>query len=142
MSTLFIRADATTEIGTGHLMRCLALGQAWQDDGGHVVFISHCESESLQKRLEGEGFELILIDKTHPDSLDIGVSLSAMRRFAADQTMSDTWIVVDGYHFDVTYQRSIKNAGYKLLFMDDYCHCDHYLADIVVNHNLTADKSL
>jgi len=31
---LLIRADADTQIGTGHLMRCLALGQAWQDAGG------------------------------------------------------------------------------------------------------------
>lgn len=29
--TLFIRADANTRTGTGHIMRCIALGQAWQD---------------------------------------------------------------------------------------------------------------
>lgn len=29
--TLFIRADANTRMGTGHVMRCIALGQAWQD---------------------------------------------------------------------------------------------------------------
>ena len=32
--TLIIRADATPAIGHGHLMRCLALAQAWQDAGG------------------------------------------------------------------------------------------------------------
>ena len=29
---LFIRADASSEIGTGHVMRCIALGQAFQDN--------------------------------------------------------------------------------------------------------------
>jgi len=36
---LLIRADAGTDIGTGHFMRCLALGQAWKDAGGKVIFI-------------------------------------------------------------------------------------------------------
>jgi len=31
---MYIRADATTQIGTGHIMRCIALAQAWQDQGG------------------------------------------------------------------------------------------------------------
>ena len=36
---LVIRVDASTQIGTGHLMRCLALAQAWKDAGGQVTFI-------------------------------------------------------------------------------------------------------
>jgi len=31
---LYIRADADGKIGTGHIMRCIALAQAWQDQGG------------------------------------------------------------------------------------------------------------
>ena len=44
---LIIRADATTRIGTGHIMRCIALAQAWQDQGGDVTFLSHCDSEAM-----------------------------------------------------------------------------------------------
>jgi len=29
---LYIRADADTKIGAGHLMRCIALAQAWHDE--------------------------------------------------------------------------------------------------------------
>ena len=32
--TLLIRADASVTIGTGHIMRMIALVQAWQAQGG------------------------------------------------------------------------------------------------------------
>ena len=44
---LYIKPDADYKIGTGHIMRCIALAQTWQNQGGEVMFISHCESEAL-----------------------------------------------------------------------------------------------
>lgn len=46
--------------------------------------------------------------------------------------------MVDGYHFDVDYQRQIRNAGFKLLAVDDYGHCDLWCADAILNQNIYA----
>ena len=70
-SLLSIRADADTRIGTGHSMRCIALAQVWQDNGGDVTFLSHCESNSLRQRILDEGFDFVSIEKTYPDPTDL-----------------------------------------------------------------------
>ena len=62
MQQVFIRADASTAIGSGHIMRCIALAQAWQERGGCVTFLSHCQNEALQQRIIKEGFEFVFVD--------------------------------------------------------------------------------
>ena len=59
LGTLLIRADAGLERGTGHMMRCVALAQAWQDEGGEVVFLSRGLSSHLESRLRSEHFKYI-----------------------------------------------------------------------------------
>jgi UDP-2,4-diacetamido-2,4,6-trideoxy-beta-L-altropyranose hydrolase len=141
MNNLVIRADSTTKIGVGHIMRCIALGQVWQDNGGKVVFISHCESATLKQRLIDEGFDFIALDKPHPDPFDLEYTLNTLHKLSTQHPALDTWLVVDGYHFDSAYQKSIKEAGHKLLWIDDYGHADHYYADLILNQNISADES-
>ena len=53
MPFLVIRADQQTTLNSEevHIMRYIALAQAWQDHGGKVNFLSHFESEILQQRI-------------------------------------------------------------------------------------------
>lgn len=126
---LIIRADASPWMGTGHLMRSLALAQAWQDQGGKVVFITACESSTLQQRLLNEGFQVVSLEKSHPDPCDWEYT----SRILAEHPSS--WVALDGYHFDSIYQRWIEQANHPFLVIDDMAHLDHYYASIVLNQN-------
>ncbi len=131
---LIIRADASTDMGTGHLMRCLALAQGWKDSGGEVTFITACRNDSLLQRLREEGFEMHPLARQHPDSSD----WDSTREVLA--VLPGAWVVLDGYHLDQTYQHRVKEAGHRLLVIDDTAHLKHYYADIVLNQNLSSEQ--
>jgi UDP-2,4-diacetamido-2,4,6-trideoxy-beta-L-altropyranose hydrolase len=134
---LVVRADANSIIGTGHLMRCIALAQAWQERGGHVTFLSHCQSEALQRRVIKEGFEFVFVERPHPDPADLKQVLDRLQNFRNGSGMP--WLVLDGYHFDSDYQRSIREAGSRLVVIDDYNHLSNYHADILLNQSIGAE---
>ncbi len=133
-ANILIRADASAEIGTGHLMRCLALAQGWQANGGQVIFITACESASLLQRLSDEGFQIVTLERAYPDPADWEATSQVLAAHP------NAWVVLDGYHFDEAYQQRVKEAGHRLLVIDDMAHLEHYYADIVVNQNLHADQ--
>jgi len=133
---LIVRADASIEMGTGHLMRCLALAQVWQDTGGHVTFLVATETPVLEARLRSEGMEVVHLP-AQPGSTDDAIQTADLaRQIGAD------WVVVDGYHFSGDYQRVIKDYGLHLLFIDDIGHAEHYYADFVMNQNIHAHEGL
>lgn len=133
---LLIRADANVAMGTGHVMRCLALAQTWQDAGGRAVFATADLLPPVRERLRSEGLEVIAVEAELGSCDDARYLAELADRCAA------AWIVVDGYHFDADYQRDLKAAGLQVLFLDDNGHAGHYAADLVLNQNAHADESL
>jgi len=136
VNPLLIRTDASVQIGTGHLMRCLALSQAWQDAGGKVVFLMATKAPALEACLQSEGMKIVHLS-VQPGSIDDAIQTSCY----AHQVEAD-WIVVDGYHFGTNYQRIIKNQKCRLLLIDDLGNFEYYYADLILNQNIYAHEEL
>lgn len=132
---LLIRADASPQIGTGHVMRCLALAQAWQSQGGSAFLATTTLAPALEARLAGH-CEIVHLSAPPGSPGDVRWTIDLA------QSLGSEWIVIDGYQFGVDYQRSIKEAGSRLLMLDDYGHADYYCADFVLNQNISARSSM
>ena len=132
--TLILRADASAPMGTGHVMRCLALAQAWQDAGGRAVYASAQCPAPLAERLRGEGVGVAAVGAAPGGDEDARATALLAGREGA------RWVVTDGYHFGAAYQRALKVAGLRLLFVDDAGHAGHYSADLVLNQNVYAGE--
>jgi UDP-2,4-diacetamido-2,4,6-trideoxy-beta-L-altropyranose hydrolase len=118
-------------------MRCLALAQAWNDTQDRAgTFMMAEVSPALEERLESEGMEVDHLS-ARPGSAEDARQTAALARKSNSQ-----WVVVDGYHFSSEYQRIIKDANLRLLFIDDNGLSGRYYADIVLNQNINARESL
>jgi UDP-2,4-diacetamido-2,4,6-trideoxy-beta-L-altropyranose hydrolase len=135
-SAILLRADANSQIGTGHVMRCIALAQAWQDVGGSAM-LATCElPTAVLARLEAESVGVIHIERGLSEQQDAHRTIDVALQLGAD------WVVTDGYGFGSEYQRTIQKAGLKHLVVDDYGHARHYSANLVLNQNASAIESL
>jgi UDP-2,4-diacetamido-2,4,6-trideoxy-beta-L-altropyranose hydrolase len=130
--SVIIRADADARMGTGHLMRCLALGQAWKDAGGEVLFLTRCANGNLLARIREEGFSVCPLTDPASSLDDLRQEKEILRRHPR------AWWVLDGYHFDPSYQLRLKTLGARLLVIDDMNHLPCYHADLVLNQNIHA----
>ena len=132
--SILIRADASAEIGTGHVMRCLALAQAWRDQGGRAVFAMAESTPAVRARIEAESFNIL------ETSAVVGSRDDWEWLCGLDQEAS--WLVLDGYRFDEGYQRAVRKRAWRILCIDDEGRLAGCTADLLVNQNLHASASI
>ena len=56
LTKIYFGVDSSTEMGSGHLMRCLTLGNRLRDDGATIAFISRDLPGNLSEFATAQGF--------------------------------------------------------------------------------------
>lgn len=133
-SVLLVRADAGRASGLGHVMRSLALAQAWRALGGTAVFLSRELPGALRDRILTEGFLAETLGAKAGSAEDL-------RETVARATALGAAVVVDGYHLGRPLAQGLAESGIPTLLIDDD-GCDGELACEVLNANLYAMPSL
>src|SRR5260370_26639481 len=126
-SVLLIRADASLVIGTGHVMRCLAVAQAWQDAGGTANLAAAELPDALSPRLTAEGVTLSRVHAKPGGPEDAAETVAQAHRLRAD------WVVIDGDRFGSDFLETVLAPGFRVLLIDDFADRDSFSADLVVN---------
>lgn len=120
---VLVRADASSRIGIGHLVRSLALAQALRDGGDEVLLLTSDPTGPIVDAWRQEG-EVHHLDVEVGSDADADVTASLAADSAAD------WAVLDGYAFVARYRRRI--AARRLLVVDDLGEAG-VRADVIVN---------
>ncbi|MBL8919446.1 MAG: hypothetical protein JNJ54_11330 [Myxococcaceae bacterium] len=128
---LLIRADAGPTLGTGHLMRMLALAEAWGARNGRFV-VAGAVPPAFVPRVAALGGSVVDRPGDQPDG---EWTASTARRLGA------CVVVADGYGFGVEFQRPIIASGVPLMVVDDNGENGEYLSALVLNQNVHASDS-
>jgi UDP-2,4-diacetamido-2,4,6-trideoxy-beta-L-altropyranose hydrolase len=140
------RVDSSLVIGTGHVMRCLALAEALDACGAEIIFLSRNHLGNSNRMIEDRGFELISIAEVSdpsPYSLDTSYSswLGVDPKRDAEETRlilgnrSVDWLVVDHYSLDSSWELSLRPCSRWIMVIDDLANRDH-VADVLLDQNL------
>lgn len=90
----------------------------------------------MDEQLARDDIDLVRLDREPGGEEDATATVQLAERVDA------TWIVADGYRFGSDYQRSLREAGSKVLVLDDLARLDRYHADVLLNQNLHAGTDL
>lgn len=151
---IVFRTDASLEIGTGHVMRCLTLAQALREEGSKCLFICREHDGNMIDLIRDCGFKTKALPTQYfsqPETnyqytienniIEHEAWLGGDWQIDAEQTKNAIdnaradWLIVDHYGIDIRWETALKSNFQKLLVIDD-------LADRAHICSLLLDQSL
>ena len=127
MKILF-RADSSTNIGTGHIMRDLVLAKKFSKKN-NVFFATINLKGNINFKIKKAGFKNIFLLSDSVKELD-----KVIKKYKIDL------LVIDSYKFDYRFEKNIKflNPKLKIFVIDD--KYKRHFCDVLLNHNIHANK--
>lgn len=145
---LAIRVDASTQIGTGHFMRCLTLADALKQRGAQIRFVSCHMHGHLRGMLNAKGHEFAplnsisseeaVVDLPHAHWLGISQAQDAAGTIHALSDKTWDWLVADHYALDARWESVLRQTAKRILVIDDLADRVHD-CDVLLDQNFYAD---
>ncbi len=145
------RCDASIQIGTGHVMRCLTLADALRSEGVESHFICREHTGHLLELIVQRGYPSYGLPYTNQaqqsdeDVLEHASWLGATQKEDAKhcgeilQTLQPDWLIVDHYALDIFWESAMRSYCQKIMVIDDLADRSHD-CDILLDQTYGRDK--
>ncbi len=127
-----LRADASSSIGVGHVMRSLSLGEALLDEGFGVELVSFELAPSLQSLAASCGVEVVELSCAPRSNDDAQFVLQRNANI----------VVVDGYEFSREFFAVLEASSTPFAVIDDNAETNAHSPSAVINQNPHASASM
>ncbi|MWJ27632.1 UDP-2,4-diacetamido-2,4,6-trideoxy-beta-L-altropyranose hydrolase [Halomonas sp. ZH2S] len=152
-SVVVFRTDASLQVGSGHVMRCLTLATALREQGAACHFLCREHSGHLIDMIEARDFTAHRL--TMPRQTDCAARESdgqpAHAHWLGTSWQADAeacrpvlahlapdWLVVDHYALDARWEEAVLPESTRLMVIDDLADRPHR-ADLLLDQNLGRD---
>jgi UDP-2,4-diacetamido-2,4,6-trideoxy-beta-L-altropyranose hydrolase len=137
--TIVFRADASSTIGSGHVMRCLALGDHLAARNAEVIFASRELTGDLINDIEARGHKVLRLPRPDPAKVGVALEESDADDFAAaldrlHKPKAD-WVIVDNYQLGQVWEQRVRPLAPRLAAIDDLADRPHGV-DLLIDQNL------
>ena len=124
---ILIRADSSSFIGTGHIMRDLVLAKRYKAE--NIIFAVRELDGNINYKIDEEGYNKLILQTNDFEELD-----KIIKELNIDM------IVIDHYEINYNFEKKLKdlNPNLKIFVFDDTY--EKHFCDILLNHNISADK--
>ena len=140
------RTDASLQIGTGHVMRCLTLADALRERGALSAFICRPHAGHLLDLIQQRGHiakalapaDDALTDPSDPShakwlGTDWASDAAQTEQALGDQVVD--WLVVDHYALDRRWEQTMRPNTRRIMAIDDLADRTHD-CDLLLDQNL------
>lgn len=150
MTRVVIRADASVQIGSGHVMRCLTLADELQRRGAAVTFVCREQPGNLSAAIAEKGHTVIRLpqpeggftprdgDVAHAAWLGVPWEQDTRETAAALGPTRYDWLVVDHYALDRRWETLLRPHADRIMAIDDLADRPHD-CDLLLDQNLYRD---
>ncbi|SMF10713.1 UDP-2,4-diacetamido-2,4,6-trideoxy-beta-L-altropyranose hydrolase [Pseudogulbenkiania subflava] len=144
--TIVFRADASLQMGTGHVMRCLTLADTLTASGAGCHFICRAHDGNLAAFIRQRGYQVHLLELVpgvpaqanplaHAAWLGASMMQDAAETAALLSHLKPDWLVVDHYALDARWETPQRRHVARLMVIDDLADRQHD-CDLLLDQNL------
>ncbi|WP_338560593.1 UDP-2,4-diacetamido-2,4,6-trideoxy-beta-L-altropyranose hydrolase [Acinetobacter sp. KS-LM10] len=151
---IVFRVDASIQIGTGHVMRCLTLADALKNQGAECYFICrehpgnliglimqrgyHVDVLSYMDLSQETKFQNHAIDLAHASWLGTTQKEDSSLCIPIVEKLKPEWLVVDHYALDIRWEKALRPYCKKVMIIDDLADRQHD-CDLLLDQTLGRD---
>jgi UDP-2,4-diacetamido-2,4,6-trideoxy-beta-L-altropyranose hydrolase len=141
---IFIRADASLKIGSGHVMRGLTLAESLREKGASITFVSRKHKGNVNHLISKKGFNVIELDQPelnkkrnediYSDWLGVSEIQDAADTIDAIGNLNPDWLIVDHYSLGEKWEKELRPVVKSLFVIDDIANRQHD-CDMLLDQN-------
>ena len=143
---ILIRADSSTQIGTGHIMRSHVLAQTLKDQGANITYACRDCRGHLIPFIKSQGYDVRVISS--PDNIEFSPNdyttwLGSSVENDIHQTFAECdydLVIIDHYGANIEWQKTARKFAKFIMVIDDEA-IQKFDCDILLNQNYYPQSS-